>query len=483
MSMKRALPPQSEIDLALRLYHAKPHYSARRVFSIPQIAKLYFVLSAVIAGLIYAPGITASLIVGALTLFYLASFAFKVFLFLASPSFEAKPDLVSVPADRLPVYTILVPLFAEAPAIPALIRALSSLDYPAERLDVKFIVEEDDAQTRAVVSGLLPGAHAEIIVVPPGKPRTKPKALLYGLAAARGAFVVVYDAEDQPEPQQLRRALARFEALGPDTACLQARLNLFNARENWLCRLFAIDYCLWFDYLLPGLERFSLPIPLGGTSNHFRREALEACGGWDPFNVTEDADLGIRLAREGFRVGTLDSTTFEEAPVSLAAWLAQRARWIKGYMQTALVHSRARTQTRREIGLPGLLVIDLFLLGTAIAGLANPVLWGLFIGWLVSGTGVLGGFTGPALLALSLLGLVGGNAMIVFLSLIAPLRRGWLDLIPFALSAPFYWLLISLAAWRGLAGLLVRPFHWSKTPHGQTAFVPKAAPSHRDARS
>lgn len=248
-----------------------------------------------------------------------------------------------------------------------------------------------------------------------------------------------------------------------------------------LCRLFAIDYCLWFDYLLPSLERLGAPVPLGGTSNHFRRDALLAAGGWDPFNVTEDADLGIRLAREGYHVGTLASTTYEEAPSCLAAWLSQRSRWMKGYLQTYLVHNRDRGRLKRETGRTGLLVLDVFLFGSVAAGLANPLLWTLFLAWTGTGEGVLDRWSSSWIFPFSLAGLVGGNLLLVFLSVLAPLRRSWLHLIPYALLAPLYWLLISVAAWRGLFGLVFRPFHWSKTDHGTSGFTPCAGPGSRKA--
>lgn len=478
---RRAAPPDDDLARIEALTHALadqcPAYSARRVFTIAQLLRLHLFITIALAGLAFAPIATATLIVGTLTLFYLAGFLFKTALFLLSPRLDEHPPEAAPPDHALPVYTILVPLYREAASLPDLLAGLSRLDYPKAKLDVKFILEADDRETETALRHHSPSFPFEIVSVPPCRPRTKPKALICGLDRARGMYVVVYDAEDQPESDQLRRALARFRQLGPEVACLQARLNFYNAGEGWLCRLFAIDYCLWFDHLLPGLERIGAPLPLGGTSNHFRREALIAAGGWDPFNVTEDADLGIRLAREGYRVVTLNSTTFEEAPPKLSAWLAQRTRWMKGYLQTWLVHSRDRRRLRGEIGHAGVLVLDLFLLGSVLAGLANPVLWGLFLGWLGTGEGVLGGLTGPWLLLVSLAGLVGGNALLVFLSLLAPLRRGWLDLLPYALTAPAYWLIISIAAWRGLFGLLFRPFHWSKTDHGLSRFEARAAPS------
>ena len=214
------------------------------------------------------------------------------------------------------------------------------------------MVEEDDLETVAAAKALLDGdVPFEIIEVPPGGPRTKPKAANYALAFARGEYLVVYDAEDRPERDQLKKAVATFRASPRQTACLQARLNFYNADHNWLTKMFALDYALWFDTLLPGLDRIGVPMPLGGTSNHFRTSVLRDIGGWDAFNVTEDADIGIRLSQLGYRVSMLDSNTFEEAPVTIGAWLKQRSRWLKGYMQTWLVHMRDPLALVRRTGL------------------------------------------------------------------------------------------------------------------------------------
>jgi cellulose synthase/poly-beta-1,6-N-acetylglucosamine synthase-like glycosyltransferase len=378
--------------VTLSLAKTRPEYSARRVFTAGQIFWLLLLATLLTGAFFVAPIPTASLVIVLTTLFYLASFLFKTFLFSTSPKRLVPPaQSEQAPNEQevLPIYTVLIPLYREAAALPGLLAGLARLDYPKDRLDVKFILESDDFETAAALARLPKPPQAQTLFVPVLYPRTKPKALMYGLSFARGSYLVVYDAEDQPEPDQLRQALARFAALGPRTACLQARLNFYNARENWLCRLFAIDYCLWFDYLLPSLERLGAPVPLGGTSNHFRRDALLATGGWDPFNVTEDADLGIRLAREGYHVGTLASTTYEEAPSCLAAWLSQRSRWMKGYLQTYLVHNRDRGRLKRETGRTGLLVLDVFLFGSVAAGLANPLLWTLFLAWTGTGEGVL----------------------------------------------------------------------------------------------
>lgn len=232
----------------------------------------------------------------------------------------------------LPTYTVLVPLYREARVVPALLAHLASLDYPASKLEVLLLVEEDDHETLAAVQAAKPPAYFTLLTLPPGQPRTKPKALNVGLLFARGEFLVVYDAEDRPEPDQLKKAVVAFRKGSEHLTCVQAALNYYNREENSLTRLFAMEYAHWFDYLLPGLFQLGLPMPLGGTSNHFRTERLRQLGGWDPFNVTEDADLGLRMAGRGLTVAVLNSTTWEEAPHHLTAWIRQRSRWIKGYM-------------------------------------------------------------------------------------------------------------------------------------------------------
>jgi cellulose synthase/poly-beta-1,6-N-acetylglucosamine synthase-like glycosyltransferase len=226
-------------------------------------------------------------------------------------------------------------------------------DYPRDRLDIKLVLEADDTETIAAAEQC--GGGLEIVRVPDHGPRTKPKAANYALSFARGEYLVIYDAEDRPEPDQLLKAVAAFRAAPRRIACLQARLNFYNADHNWITRMFALDYALWFDVLLPGLDRIGVPMPLGGTSNHFRTQILRDIGGWDAFNVTEDADIGIRLSQLGFGVSMIASTTYEEAPIALGPWLRQRSRWLKGYMQTWLVHMRDPLRLLRSAGPGGFL--------------------------------------------------------------------------------------------------------------------------------
>ncbi len=259
---------------------------------------------------------------------------------LRSPLRAPRPYPITSDA-QLPVYTVLVPLYREASVVPELLTSLRALDYPPSRLEIMLIVECGDAETLIALRQAGLAAHMQIVTVPEGEPRTKPRATQYALHLARGDFVVVYDAEDAPEPDQLRRALAALEAGGPRMGCVQAQLNIYNSDASWFTRQFTVEYTALFDCILPTLERLQLPVPLGGTSNHFPRAVLDAVGGWDPYNVTEDADLGIRLARQGWHVGVLASTTWEEAPPSFRVWKGQRTRWLKGWIQT-LTGSQSR---------------------------------------------------------------------------------------------------------------------------------------------
>ena len=260
--------------------------------------------------------------------------------FFAPPISERAAHTARLKDENLPIYTVLVPLFGEAAIVPDLICALRAIDYPERKLQVLLIVESIDHETQAALRAADLRPHMRVLIVPDGKPRTKPRACQYALQFATGAYIVVYDAEDWPDPAQLRRAIAVFRATPRRLGCLQAQLNIYNSNASWLTRQFTIEYTALFDCILPTLERLELPVPLGGTSNHFPRAVLDAVGGWDPFNVTEDADLGIRLARSGWHVGVLSSSTWEEAPSTFRVWLGQRTRWLKGWMQTYLVHMR-----------------------------------------------------------------------------------------------------------------------------------------------
>ena len=373
-----------------------------------------------------------------------------------------------LPDAALPVYTVLAALYREATSVDGLLTAIERLDYPAEKLDVIIAVEADDRETRAAIADRNCSMPITVIPVPSQGPRTKPKALNAALPFARGTFTVIYDAEDRPEPNQLRQALQAFHTGGNDLGCVQARLSIDNSADSWLAGLFTAEYAGQFDVFLPGLAALRLPIPLGGSSNHFHTATLRAVGAWDPYNVTEDADLGMRLARFGQRSNVIDSTTYEEAPAKFGPWLRQRTRWFKGWMQTWLVHMRLPGRLLRDLGPAGFLTFQLIIGGNVLAALVHPLFIGALIYSAVSGTAIWHYNSG----AVNVLAAVFGTTAVIgyltsaLLGWLGLSRRGLLPMAWVLLLTPIHWLLLSLAAWRALYQLVFAPYAWEKTEHG-----------------
>jgi cellulose synthase/poly-beta-1,6-N-acetylglucosamine synthase-like glycosyltransferase len=366
----------------------------------------------------------------------------------------------------LPIYTVLVPLYRETEVLPVLVNAITRLDYPKPKLDVRILLEEDDEETRAaVLASNLPGYFTPV-VVPKGAPKGKPRACNYGLIHARGEYVVIYDAEDLPDPDQLKKSLIAFKNGGERLACVQAKLNYFNRDQNVLTRWFTSEYSMWFDLLLPGLGASGAPIPLGGTSNHFRVDQLRRLGAWDPYNVTEDADLGIRLHKSGLKTVVVDSTTYEEANSETFNWIRQRSRWIKGYIQTYLVHMRNPVQLWRAIGARGFISFQFMVGGTVASLLLNPIFWGLTALWFATRAHFIQEIFPTPILYLGTLALFFGNFAFVYLTVAGCLQRRHYHLVIFALLTPIYWALMSIAAWKGFVQLFYAPSYWEKTRHG-----------------
>jgi hypothetical protein len=365
----------------------------------------------------------------------------------------------SVPDAKLPMYTVLVPAYREREVIGGLVDCLERLDYPRDRLEALILVERRDHQTKAAIRAANPARFIRVVEIPPGSPQTKPRALNAGLLLAKGELLVVYDAEDRPDPDQLRAAAQRFHQGDMSLACVQAKLAVANPRRSFVTRQFAIEYGLRYELLFCGLARLGLPLPLGGTSNHFRTQLLRRLGGWDAWNVTEDADLGIRCAALGYRVELVDSTTRGEMPHEPGAWTRQRSRWHKGWLLTALVHTRNPIQTWRALGAKGTIAVLLVLAGTPLLYLAQSLALAL---WASGHTGVLA--QDPR--AKTTLALAQLAALAVWTApvLIAAHRRGLAQsvLSPLALAyTAMHW----AAAWRALHQLLRTPYTWDKTPH------------------
>jgi glycosyltransferase involved in cell wall biosynthesis len=369
------------------------------------------------------------------------------------------------PLDRLPTITVIVALYREAGIAPRLVRRLGRLDYPRALLDVILAVEDDDAETRAALDAVALPPWLRVVVVPPGAVRTKPRALNYALDFARGSIVGTWDAEDAPAPDQLRIVAARFAARPPEVACLQGVLDYYNPRTNWIARCFTVEYAAWFRVVLPGLQRLGAPLPLGGTTLFLRRTALEQVGAWDAHNVTEDADLGIRLYRRGYRTEMIPTVTEEEANCRPRAWVRQRSRWIKGHLITWAVHMRHPLRLWRDLGGRGFLLYQILFLGGQSQVLLAPLLLSLWV--LAAGVPhpVAAALGGPVVLALTVL-FVGAEALTVATGIVGARRTRHRGLAWWAPTLHLYYPLASLAGWRAAVEVFTRPFYWAKTSHG-----------------
>lgn len=403
------------------------------------------------------------------TFFFLSCVALRFAAVVAGRAAEPPAEPPSCPAD-LPLYSVLVALYDEAEMAGQVVAAMRRLDWPASKLEVKFVCEADDEATVAALSATRLPAHMEIVLVPDLGPRTKPKALNYALRTCRGAFVVLYDAEDRPHPGQLREAWRRFGAGDDALACLQAPLEIVNGERGWIAGGFAFEYVALFRGLLPWLARRRLLLPLGGTSNHFRRAVLEEVGAWDPFNVTEDADLGTRLARHGYRTEMLTLPTLETAPETARVWVPQRTRWFKGWLQTWLVHMRDPALLYRELGGRSFLVVQVLFGGMVVSAAVHPVFLAT-MGWVCVDLALgrpIDTFQ-SALLVVDTVNIVAGYVSFWLLGRQATPPGARRPIWRVVAATPAYWLMMSYAAWRAALQLYRFPHLWEKTPHGAAA--------------
>jgi cellulose synthase/poly-beta-1,6-N-acetylglucosamine synthase-like glycosyltransferase len=452
------------------LRETTPDDSGHVVFTKPQIGFFVILGIAIAVNAVFWPILTVTVLVGILGLFHLAVSLYKLRLVLGSLGAHAgihvtEEEVAALDDTELPVYTILVPLFREAAVVPQLVRGVHSLDYPMHKLDVRLLCEEEDDETIDAIRSLDLPPHFHLVIVPTSLPQTKPKACNYGLLQATGEITVIYDAEDRAAPDQLKRAIAAFRK-SPDTvACIQAKLNYFNSEQNLLTRWFTTEYSMWFDLMLPGLDGANAPIPLGGTSNHFKTAELLRLGAWDPYNVTEDADLGIRLHKAGLSTAVIDSTTYEEANSDLPNWIRQRSRWIKGYLQTYLVHMRNPVRLWRQMGPKGFLSFQLVIGGT-LTFLINPIFWGLTTLFTLTQWDVIRQLFPGFVFYAAIAQLVIGNFVFIYANIAGTIHRGYFRLVRHALFSPIYWGFMSIAAWKGFWQLIVNPFYWEKTEHG-----------------
>ncbi len=455
----------AEADPAARLALTRSRMSALRTLTKGQAVVLAVAAGGILAGQVFSLKAAAVLLSVLVTGVGLLSSGVRA---LAGVSGARAPvPHRMLPRAELPPVSVLVPLYREARVAASLAAHLGALDYPRDRFEVLFLLEADDRETGAALVPHLRGGM-RILSVPNGHPRTKPRALAHGLSQARGELVVVYDGEDRPEPDQLLKAAARFAELPADVAVLQAQLAIDHRSPRFFPRQFLMEYSGLFDCLLPWMAARDWPVPLGGTSNHFRRLPLEAVGGWDPHNVTEDADLAVRLVRSGYGIAMLGSTTWEEAPLSWIAWHRQRTRWLKGWLQTLLVLLRSPGALARDLRRTRLVVLLVYLLAMVTTLAAHPVfvLVLLFYGTGLADVSLLSVDFAAILLplaGLSVLACYGGMTLLLIGGAMARDRPpALLDL----LLVPVYWIAQSLAFYAALMELVRAPHHWQKTEHG-----------------
>lgn len=466
------LPPHNEPQVdPLRVLHERPEECADRTLHPGQAVALALALLAVALGLALATIPTLIVINGLFIAFYILQSVYKFHLVWRSLGRAAEvpvssDDLAALADADLPTYTILIPLYREAEVLGKLVAGLCELDYPADKLEIMLLLEENDTETIAAADALALPPHFRKVVVPESYPKTKPKACNWGLELASSDLLVIYDAEDVPERDQLRKAACAFRRSPDNVACLQAKLNYFNPRQNLLTRWFTAEYSVWFDLFLPGLTASRAPVPLGGTSNHFKVGPLRELGGWDPFNVTEDCDLGVRLHKHGYRIAMIDSTTWEEANSHFWGWIRQRSRWVKGYIQTYLVHMRRPLRLMRQLSLPGWFAFQMIVGGSILCFLLNPVYWLLTVLWALTGAEIISAMFPTPIYVAGVFCLLIGNFVFVYLNVAGCMNRGYYDLVKFAVISPLYWLMMSWAAYKAAGQLIVNPHYWEKTKHG-----------------
>ena len=461
---------EQELISEAERFHIDGRATARRVVTGRQGAILSGAVAAFFVALVLAPVPVVRIAFLAVLLGYVAVFAFRFLLGVIGSLDDVVVDvneneLAVLRDEELPTYTILLPMYRESAAIGQLIGAVEAIDYPKHKLDVLLLLESDDDRTRDALEQVGIPSHWNVLKLPKGGPRTKPRACNYGLLFGRGDYLVIYDTEDMPDRDQLKKVLAAFGKSSNDTICFQCLLKFYNRSRTMLSRLFTLEHWYWFDSIMPGMSSLDIPIPMGGTSNHFRTAKLRALGAWDPFNLTEDTDLSVRLSVENQRARILRSMTTEEANPRIVNWIRQRTRWMKGYVQTFLVYNRNPFTVVHDLGLKAWLTLLLFVGGTPFVHLSAPLLWGVALaGLFVAPTALQQLFT-PLVVYLALGGVLASMFLGIYMHMLAAFHRGDDRLLPVALFTPLYRLLQTVASYRALAQMLRRPHYWEKTEH------------------
>jgi len=455
-------------DITYKRFDIDPVHSASYSFSLSEKIVLITILLILTGGFIWKFYITLLVISLFLSMGTVTIMAYKMGLTLRIFRWPQVTAIkIDTRDDQLPVYTVLIPLLREKEeTLSVLLKSLQKLDYAQNKLDVKLLLEEDDDKTLETIAKFSLPWNYEVLLVPPGLPRSKPRACNYGAYLAFGEYLTIYDAEDQPDADQLKQALKCFAENDKETVCVQAALNFYNHKRNLLTRLFTIEYTHWFDSFVPALVYLKAPVPLGGTSNHFKVKTLLKIGCWDPYIGTEDADIGIRIYRLGYKTNCITSTTYEEANTDVFNWFKQRARWNKGYMQTYLVNMRDPLKMIKQVGFIKFVNFQLFVGGNVFIQLANLPLWFFLLASYI--TYMNAGLPPYPKIAffVTWYNFLIGNLILLGSEAYAVYRRGLYRLLPFVPLKIFYWLQMSFAGYYAIIELLVRPGYWYKTEHG-----------------
>lgn len=476
----------------MELSDRQPDESAYRILVPWQKGGILIFLSIIFLALLASPFYSTFVLFTAINVSYFLINPVKFYISLVGLSGTkqviriTKDDIAELVDDELPVYTLLVPLYHEREMLPHILSNIARIDYPREKLDVKILLEQEDEETldkarklglfgniEEIIAPMTEGEYRRFlsifhpVVVPNAEIKTKPRACNYGLKRARGEFVVIYDAEDLPDRDQLKKVVLAFRRLGEEYACVQCLLNFYNSRKNLLTRWFSIEYSYYYDYYIQGLDKIEAPIPLGGTSNHFRFRTLRELGAWDPFNVTEDADLGMRIARKKLKTAVLDSHTYEEAVTSVRSWIKQRSRWVKGFVITWFVTMRHPIRVFRDIGLKNFIIFQTGFGGNFYLPLMNLFLWLVFLAGFFIPDYFSRWFDFWPFAAIAVFNLVVGNLFFLVMMLLATWKEKQKDLLIYSLFSPIYWIFMSIGAWKGFVQLAMgQAYKWEKTAHG-----------------
>ncbi len=402
---------------------------------------------------------------------YFIFMIFKVIVVLKSKTTDfihiSNKDIGLINENDLPYYSVIIPLYKESEVVNQIKKAMMDIDYPKDKVEFIITLEEYDDETIAAIDRANFPSNFRKLILPNVEPKTKPKALNVALQELKGEFLVIYDAEIIPDKNQLKKAYLAF-LKKPDIACFQTRLDHYNADQNIITGLFNSEFSFYYDLFLPGLQKFDFPIPLSGHSTHFRISAIKDIGGWDPYNVAEDCDIGIRLRRNGYRTSILDSMSKEEATSDINSWIKQRTRWMKGFIQTSIVNLREPIRTKNELG--GWKNFIGFLItvpGTVIVNAFNFIYWVLLLIWFITSSPLIKESFPEPILIISIISFVLGNLIFTYLNLIGSYSRDRFSIVKYILLSPIYWIVLSIATIRAMYQIVINPYSWEKTTHGK----------------